>query len=161
MRRRNANSRRRRAAETRKRALRVLSRTRRGEALSQAVRAVGIKPDTVRKYLRAQFHQDAPGKRWTPTKSDRLAAQMNVLTPLGPITVPVRGSKERSRLGRYYIALRRWRLGKPGADAELAAFKGQRVAGHALLTDVQLLATLEEAGAMDFEELYTSLASRT
>ncbi len=147
-----------REAAARNRALHVLARMRRGESLSQAARAEHVKPATVRKYLGSQFHQDAPGKRWKPTKSDRLTAHMNVLTPLGPMTVPVRGSRERIRLGRYNIALARWRRGEPGAEAELAAFEGQTVGGHPLITDVKLLATLEDAGALDFEELYASLA---
>lgn len=153
---RKAISRTKREAETRKRALRVLSRTRRGESLSKAARAVGIKPATVRKYLPGQLHQSAPGKPWRAAKSDRLTALMNVLTPSGPISAPLRGSKERSLLARYNIALRNWRLGKPGADAELAAFEGKRVGGHTLITDVKLLATLEDAGQIDFEELYSS-----
>ncbi len=160
MRRRKAIPRRRREADTRNRAVRVLSHTRRGESLSQAARAVGIKPATVRKYLPAQFHQDAPGKQWIPTESDRLTVRMNVLTPKGRIAVPVRSSKERTRQGRYDIALRKWRLNEPGAAAELAAFEGQKVGGHTLITDVKLLSSLEDAGQIDFEELYTSPASR-
>ena len=154
--RRKANPRDERAAETRKRALRVQRLTRRGKSLSQAARKVGIKPATVRKYLPTQFHQDARGKRWAPTKSDRLTAVMNVLTPQGRIAVAVRSSKERSLQGRYDIALRKWRLNKPGAEAELATFKGQKVGGHTLITDVKLLASLEDAGKIDIEELYAS-----
>jgi len=160
MRRRKLSLREIRTAETRKRALRVLSRTRRGQSLSEAARVVGIKPETVRKYLPSQFHQDAPGKPWVPTESDRLSAVMNVLTPQGRIAVTVRSSRERSRQGRYDIALRKWRLGEPGAEAELSAFKGQKVGGYTLITNPKLLATLEDAGQIDFDELYTSLGSR-
>ncbi len=135
-----------------------LSRTRRGESFSQAARAEHTKPATVRKYLRSQFRQDAPGKPWKPTKSDRLTAHMTVLTPLGPTTVTVRGSRERTRLGHYDAALRKWRLGEPGAASALAAFDGLTVGGHTLITDLKLLATLEDAGELDFEELYSSLA---
>jgi hypothetical protein len=117
-----------------------------------------VKLATIKKYLGSQFHQDAPGKRWKPTKSDRLTFQMNVLTPLGLMTVPVRGSRQRSQLGRYDIALGKWRRGEPGSAAQLAAFGGQVVGGHPLITDVKLLAALEDAGALDFEELYSSLA---
>jgi hypothetical protein len=157
-RRRDATPRNKVQAAARTRALRALGRTRRREPLSKAARTEHVKLATVKKYVGSQFHQDAPGKRWKPTKSDRLTAQMNVLTPLGPMTVRVRGSRERSRLRRYDIALRRWRRGEPGADAELAAFEGQTVGGHPLITDVKLLATLEDAGALDFDELYSSLA---
>ncbi len=117
-----------------------------------------MKLATVKKYVGSQFHQDAPGKRWKPTKTDRLSDRMNVLTPQGPTTITVRGSRQRTRLGRYNIALAKWRRGEPGADAELAAFEGQTVGGHPLITDVKLLTTLEDAGALDFDELYSSLA---
>ena len=142
--------------ETRNRALKVLRQVRRGTSLSKAARVEHMKPTTVRKYLRSQFRQDAPGKPWKTTKSDRVTAQMNVLTPLGRTTAPVRGSRERLRLGAYETALRKWRSGVPGAEAELAAFDGQTVGGHPLIADVKLLATLEDAGVLDFEELYSS-----
>jgi hypothetical protein len=156
--RRDAIPRNKRQAAARTRAVRALGRARRGEPLSKAARAEHVKPATVRKYLGSEFRRDGPGKRWKPTKSDRRTVYMNILTPLGPMTVPVRGSRERSRLGRYNIALRKWRQVEPGSDVELAAFEGQTVGGHTLITDVKLLATLEDFGVLDFEELYASLA---
>jgi hypothetical protein len=143
------------AAGVRNRALRVLGRTRRGESLSRAARAEHMKPATVRKTLGRHFHQEGPGKRWQPTRSDRLTTRMNVLTALGPTSAPVRGSKERTRLGRYDIALRKWRRGDPGAEDEVLAFAGLSVGGLPLITDVKLLASLEDAGVLDFEELYS------
>ena len=157
MSRRNTKPRNAREVEARNRALHALARVRRGESLSQAALAEHVKLATINKYLGGQFHQDAPGKRWKPTKADRLSVRMNVLTPLGMTFVPVRGSSERTRLGRYNIALRKWRLGEPGAEAELAKFEGKRVGGHLLITDTRLLATLEDADVMDFDELYSSL----
>jgi hypothetical protein len=74
------------------------------------------------------------------------------------MAVQVKGSEKRKLLGRYETALRRWRSGEPGAEAELAAFEGQTVGGHTLITDVKLLATLEEAGVIDFDELYAAFA---
>ena len=153
---RNAIPRTERQAEARNRALHALARMRRGESLSQAARAEHVKPTTVRKYLGSQFHQDAPGKRWKPTKSDRLTARRNVLTPLGPMTVTVRGSRERILLGRYNAVLRKWRRGEPSADAELAEFEGQTVGGHPLITDVKVLESLEDAGMLEFEQLMKS-----
>jgi hypothetical protein len=146
------------AIKARQTALRVLRRTRQGESLSQAARAEHIKSAMVRKLLKTHFRQEGPGKRWVPTKTDRLAMSMNVVTPLGRSSVPVRGTKERRRQGQYEIALRNWRNGRPGAEAELAKFEGQTVGGHPLITDVKLLATLEDAGVLDFEELYSSFA---
>lgn len=145
-----------RAEEVRERSLRVLRRTRHGESLTQAARAEHTKPATVRKRLRKQFRQAGPGKRWVPSKSDRLTMTMNILTPLGRTPEPVRGSRERVRQGQYEVALRKWRNGEPGAEEGLAAFEGQTVGGRPLITDVKLLATLEDAGVLDFEELYSS-----
>ncbi len=158
MRKRKSISRSERESTTRDRSLRVLRRTRHGESLAQAARAEHTKPATVRKYLGKQFRQEGPGKRWVPTKSDRLTMPMNILTPLGRTPAPVRGSRERKRQGQYEVALRKWRSGTPGAEAELAAFDGQTVGGHPLITDVELLATLEDAGVLDFEELYSSFS---
>ena len=154
MRRRKNIPRSKREIETRKRSLRVLRRTRRGESLAQASRAEHIKPATVRKDLPGQFHQSAPGKPWKPTKSDRIAAPMNILTPVGNVVVPVRGKEERSRLGRYVAARRRWRENRPGAAAELAAFEGQTVSGYPLITDTKLLETLDDAGVDNSVEVY-------
>ncbi len=161
MRHRSAIPRTKRQAEARNRALHVLARMRRGESLRRAARVEHVKPATVKKYVGGQLRHDAPGKRWKSTKSDRLTVYLNVPTLLGPTTVPVRGSRERNRLARYNVALARWRRGEPGAEAELAAFEGQTVGGHPLITDVKLLATLEDAGVLDFEELYASLARGT
>lgn len=138
------------------RAVRVLGRVRRGESLSKAARTEHIKANTVKKYLPRQFRQEAPGKRWNPTKYDRLTVPMNILTPQGPATFPVRGSRERNLLGRYNVALRKWREGQPGAEAELGKLAGKTVGGQPLITDLTVLATLEDADALHFEEVYAA-----
>lgn len=139
------------------RAVRVLGRVRRGESLSRAARTEHVKPNTVKKYLPRQFRQEAPGKRWKPTKYDRLTVPMNILTPQGIATFPVRGSRERNVLARYNVALRKWREGKTGAERELARFGSRTVGGQPLITDVTLLARLEDAGAIHVEEVYAAL----
>ena len=130
---------------------------RKGESFSKAARNEHIKPVTAKKRLGILIYRDGPGKRWKAKKSDRLTDFMVVLTELGPVTVPVRGSRQRNLLYRYYLALRKWRGGKPGAYVGLIAFKGKTVGGYPLITDVKLLAALEDADQLDFEELYASL----
>jgi len=71
----------------------------------------------------------------------------------------VRGSRERTRLARYEIALRKFRAGEDGAEKELATFRRLTVGGHVLVTDVNLLIQLEEAGQLDFDSLYYSVGS--
>jgi hypothetical protein len=140
-------------------ALAVVARMRREKlSLARAARVEHVKPGTVLRYVGNAVHRSGPGKPWKPTKSDRLGASMTVLTAQGPTTVIVRGSVERTRLARYDIALRKWRAGEDGADKELMAFQGQTVGGHVLITDPDLLIQLEEAGQLDFDTLYFSVA---
>jgi hypothetical protein len=47
-----------------------------------------------------------------------------------------------------------WRAGEDGAEARLKEFEGKTVGGHKLITDTKLLTQLEEAGLLDFEDLY-------
>jgi hypothetical protein len=77
------------------------------------------------------------------------------------ITVPVTGSLERSRLGRYDIALRKWRAGEGGAEKALRAFRGQKVAGYVLITETKLLIQLEKAGQLDFDTLYSFFGAKS
>ena len=85
---------------------------------------------------------------------------MNVLTEDGLQPTLVKGFRERARLGRYDNAVRRFRGGERGALANLLLFRGQHVGDRELITDPNILMTLEEAGVLDFDELYTSRRGR-
>jgi hypothetical protein len=86
---------------------------------------------------------------------------MTVLTSRGPLDVVVSNSRERKRLSEYNFALRMFRAGEDGADAALKAFEGKRVGGHTLITDINLLIELEEAGQLDFEGFYVAIGARS
>jgi len=73
----------------------------------------------------------------------------------------VHGSRERRLLGRYNQAVRMFRAGEDGAGAALKAFRGRKVAGHVLITDIATLIRLEEAGKLDFDDLYSSLGEES
>jgi hypothetical protein len=82
---------------------------------------------------------------------------MNIITRFGPTVEIVRSWRERELLGRYNQALRMFRAGEDGAAAALRVFRGKTVAGHELITDIDLLIQLEEAGRLDFDDLYSYL----
>lgn len=142
------------------RALAVLADMRQGVSLAKAARQYRIKQSTVQRYVGYALYRSGSGKPWKARKSDQLSALMTILTEQGPIVDAVRGSAERTRLGRYDIALRNFRAGADHAVEELQAFKGQYVGGHKLITDLDLLIQLEEAGRLDFDELYYSAGAR-
>jgi hypothetical protein len=136
---------------------RVLGRMRRDNvSLSVAARVEGIKPETVVRHARNALYRPGPGKPWKVAPDDQLSAVMTVLTRFGPTTVVVHGSRERKLLGRYNSALRMWRAGEYGAAAAIRTFRGKTIGGHALITDTNLLIRLEEAGRLDFDNLYSS-----
>jgi hypothetical protein len=143
-------------------ALAALARMRKDNlSLAQAIRLEHIKRSTFLREVGTAVHRSGHGKRWKASKVDRFTAPMVILTRQGPITLPVTGSLERSRLGRYDIALRKWRAGENGAEKALGAFRGQKVAGHVLITETKLLIQLEEAGQLDFDTLYSFFGAKS
>jgi hypothetical protein len=79
---------------------------------------------------------------------------MLIPTTIGNAAVTVRGSKLASQLGKYMSAVGKYlRTG----DAEtLGRFEGKSIAGHALITDPDLLSSLAQAGALTLDEIYAS-----
>jgi hypothetical protein len=142
------------------RVFRVLGHMRRNNvSLSVAARLEGIKPETVVRHARNALYRSGPGKPWKVAQIDQLSAVMTVITRFGPTTVVVHGSRERRLLGHYNFALRMWRAGEHGAEAALRTFRGKTVGGLTLITDTKLLIQLEEAGRLDFDNLYSSLGA--
>ena len=148
----------RRQSALHRKALAALGRMRRlGWSLNKAAKQEHIKPQTVLRHVGKALYRSGPGKRWKATKSDRLPEKVMVLTKQGPIFTVVRSSIERTRLSRYYAALRKWRAAEDGAAEELSKFEGLKVAGYVLITDLNTLIRLEEAGLLDFDGFYYSL----
>jgi hypothetical protein len=131
------------------------------DSLSKASRTEGIKSETVVRRARPALRRSGPGKPWKAIPEDQLAAVMNVLTEFGHMPEVVHGSRERRLLGRYNQALRMLRAGEDGATAAVKALRGMKVAGHVLITDIATLIRLEEAGKLDFDDLYASLGEES
>ena len=128
-----------------------------GLSLNKAAKQEHIKPQTVLRHVGKALYRSGPGKPWKATKSDRLPEKVMILTEQGPIFTVVRSSIERTRLSRYYVALRKWRAAEDGAAEELSKFEGLKVAGYVLITDPDTLIRLEEAEQLDFDAFYQSL----
>jgi hypothetical protein len=147
-----------READIQRRVSRVLRRMQDyHESLSKAARLEGIKPKTFVRYARPALRRSGPGKPWKAIPEDRLPFVMNVLTKFGPMPEIVRSRRERKLIGAYNRAVRMFRAGEDGAGAALRVFRGKKVAGHTLITDIKVLIQLEEAGRLDFDDLYSSL----
>jgi hypothetical protein len=134
---------------------------REGQSLSRATREEGLKPKTFIRYARPALRRRGPGKPWKAIPEDKLKSVMNVLTEFGLTPEIIPNSRERKLLGRYNRALRMFRAGEDNAEAELLKFRGKKVAGHTLITDIKTLIRLEEAGRLDFDDLYASLGEES
>lgn len=119
-----------------------------------------MKLKTFRRGAGRYLYRSGPGKPWKARSEDQLRFSMTILTSRGPIEVIVRNSRERKLLHEYELALRMFRAGEDGAEAALKKFKGRKVGGQALVTDIDLLIELEEAGQLDFDAFYTSIGAR-
>jgi hypothetical protein len=115
-----------------------------------------MKLDTFRRGAGPALYRSGPGKPWRVRDDDELAFLVTIPTAHGPTTVVARNLRERKLAGAYLSTLRMFRAGEGGSEAVLKAFEGKTVGGHALITDTKLLIQLEEAGLLDFENLYAS-----
>lgn len=135
------------------RALSVLGRMRRaGASLAAAAREEHTDPRTVRKYLGKQLRKPRPGKRYRPTKADRLTRGMRSPTGQGMEPLKVRGSRQASLLGKYLSAV--GQAVRTGQTDALAKFEGKSIAGRVLITDVDTLTRLGQAGLLELDEIY-------
>ena len=156
--RRNAIPRTEREAEARERALATLALMRReGLALKVAAKAERIDPRTVRRYVGSALRQKSPGERYRPAAYDRLPRTLHVVTSEGMQTVTVGSSRQASRLGEYWAAVHRYL--ETGDSSRLQRFKGKHITGIRraripLLTDLEQLDRLGNAGVLSFESLY-------
>jgi hypothetical protein len=161
MRHRNANPTNEREAKVRQRALAALARMRREKmSLAEAARLEHIKPSTVLRHIGSAVRQDRPGGRYRATAGDKFRRDLQVPTVLGPVSVPVHGSKSASEISQYSNAVAVYL--RTGKLSQLERFKGKtiRVRGNEieLITDPGTLSVLAQAGALQLDQLYAAFA---
>ncbi len=149
-------------ADIQRRVARVLRRMlEEHESLSKATRLEGIKSKTFVRYARPALRRNGPGKPWKAISEDQLPFVMKVLTKFGAVPEIIPNRRERKLLGAYNRAIRMFRASDDGAEAALRVFRDKKIAGHTLITNVKSLIELEEAGKLDFDDLYSSLGEES
>jgi hypothetical protein len=76
---------------------------------------------------------------------------MLITTALGDQPIVVRGSRKASLLAEYRLAV------LSGDESKLQKFKGKKVAGYELITDIRTIQALLDAGAIDPAEMYAAI----
>lgn len=121
-----------------------------GLALTAAAEIAGTTPRTVRRYAAPALERQ--GNRWRPTSGDRLYRRMAVFGATGRADVDVRGSRVASLVGSHFNAVDRYL--RTGDASVLAPFRGKRVGGVELLTDVEIIERLDAAHELDIDDIY-------
>ena len=150
-----------RHSEVRTRAMHVLAKMRRDKlSLAQACRLEHMKPGTFLKHVGSAVKQDRPGGRYHATVGDRFRRDLQIPTALGPMPVPIYGSRNAKEISNYLNGIAHYL--RKGDTVRLEPFKGKtiRVAGKSveLITDPATLSSLAMAGALQFDQLYASFA---
>jgi hypothetical protein len=145
--------------DARTRALHALSRMRRRHlSLAEACRLEHIKPSTCLRNVGTAVRQDRPGGRYHAIAGDRFRRDLQIPTALGPVAVPIYGSKNAKEISNYLNAIALYL--RKGDTSRLERFKGTTVVvrGHKieLISDPATLSSLALAGALQFDQLYAS-----
>jgi hypothetical protein len=141
------------------RALHVLSRMRRQNlSLGEACRLEHIKASTVLRHVGSAIQHDRTGGRYHAVAGDRFRRDLQIPTVLGPIAVPIYGSKNATEISDYLNAIALYL--RKGDESRLKRFKGKTVGVRGrkieLITDPETLSSLALAGALQFDQLYAS-----
>jgi hypothetical protein len=140
------------ASTPRERALAAVALMRReGVSLRRASDLTRTDPRTVRRHATPALRR--PGRRWVPSPYDRLAREMTVLTPAGPIAVTVHDSRTASLLAEHANAVAAYR--EKGDEEPLQRLRRRsiRIRGQPVLleTDPVRLDRLAAGGELHYE----------
>jgi hypothetical protein len=140
--------------EARQRAAHAVSLQRRqGLSLTSASRRAGTTPQTVLRHFGSSYHLG--GGRHQVAAADREPFLMNIASAEeGDVARVVRGSRRRALVAAHRVAVDQ--AVKNQDDSGLAKFRGKRVAGLTLLTDLDELTRQAQVGQLDFLEIYST-----
>jgi hypothetical protein len=140
-----------RERETRHRAFDAIHEMRRGEiSLSEAARRAGTTPLSVHRYAGDLLTRE--GSSYRATASDRSYQRMAVLSTEGLVDVDTRGSRVRSMVGRHWNAI--GRFAGTGDVRVLEPFRGKRVGGVELASDVDTVEEYLRRGEINVDDIY-------
>jgi hypothetical protein len=130
---------------------------RQGMSLRRASFEAATTPPTVRRYAAPALRRE--GRRWRPTKSDRLFRRMRWIVETDIITIDLTDSRTASRIGSYWNAVRTYI--ETGSTQQLRKFRGKTIRvqkrAYFFVTDTRVLDQLARRGELSFETIYSEV----
>jgi len=131
-----------------------------GVSLKQASKEFGLDPRTVIRWAKPALRKGRNG-RYSARPTDTLLRVLAIPSPEGVREIALRDSRQASRLGEYWTAVRKFLA--TGDASGLENFRGKRITDASgkripLLTDLEELNRLGSAGVLSFESLYAAAA---
>lgn len=127
-----------------------------GASASRAARENGISLRTLKQQAGPALVQDRPGGRFRAIQRDPLLRPLQIPGKHGPVEIDV-GLSAARKFARYKADVNRALAGDPKA---LAKWRGKKIAGVELVTDVKVLADQADKGLLPYA-LYRSLSGGT
>jgi hypothetical protein len=131
------------------RAKQVIDGVRDGKSASEAALDNKTTLATVFRYFPDDFFKTKGSSRWKVTPSDKHPNQVQWLGPNGYEDWILRGSREASRQGSYLNDVKKALRGETSA---LDKWRGKKIGGRKLITDLDVLTRLGREGKLDFED---------
>lgn len=119
--------------------------------LAKAARQNATTVPTVRRYGGSALTRDRYGKL-IPRRANRLYAEVGIVTPEGRRFVGVAGSRARSLAAQHANAVKHYL--RTGDATRLGRFRGKRVGGVELVTDLALIERLGNRGLVGDDQFY-------
>jgi hypothetical protein len=145
------------AQQTRQAALDAVSAIRRDPqlSLSRAAEREGISVDAVRFWTGDVVTRR--GSRYDVASADRLFRPMYTYSGSDVVAIDVRGSRAASTAAGYVAAVQRFLRGDDPDGDGLTRFRGVRIAGVELETDLDALEAMADRGEFDFDSIYRAV----
>lgn len=126
---------------------------------SELLRKHHLASRTARKYGGRDLLGGTRGKPVRASKADRRVRDLLFPTPWGDVPIRIRSSRQATKLSEYYNDREKLLRGKLSLAKFEAKWRGVRIAGKEVLTDIRTIFEMAEADVLKMDSLYASVQS--
>jgi hypothetical protein len=138
----------------------LITDLRRGEgSYTELLRKYHLASRTARKYAGRDLLGGTRSKPLRASKADRRVRDLKFPKSFGDVPIRTRSSRYATKLSEYYNDREKLLNGKLAVAKFEAKWRGARIAGKEVLTDVRTIFEMAEADVLKMDSLYASVES--